>query len=134
MARDWTQEYFGTGKYHNKKIKTEDGTFDSKYEYEEWCRLKLLERSGIISELQRQVSFDLIPTIKTTEETLRGIKYIADFVYVENGIFKVVDTKGFETDVYKLKKRLFIYRYINDGSMFIERKKGKKDKIYQKSY
>lgn len=134
MARNWTQEYFDVGKYHNKKIKTEEGTFDSKYEYEEWCRLKLLERAGEISELQRQVSFDLIPTIKTNVETLRGIKYVADFVYVEDRIFKVVDTKGFETDVYKLKKRLFIYRYINNGSMFIERKKGKRDKIYQKCY
>lgn len=121
-------------KYHNTKLTTPDGKFDSKYEYEEWCNLKFLEKGNVISELQRQVPFEIVPTIKTTAGTLRGIKYIADFVYVENGILKVVDTKGFETDLYNLKKRLFISRYINSGSAFIERKKGKPDKIYQKSY
>lgn len=132
MARDWTQEYFGTGKYHNKKIKTEDGTFDSKYEYEEWCRLKLLEHAGIIKNLYRQVQFSLIPTIRTTEETLRGISYFADFVYEENGVMHIVDTKGFETPEYKIKKRLLINQYVNDNTVFVERKKHKKEKIYKK--
>ena len=134
MARDWTQEYFGIGKYHNKKINTEDGTFDSKYEYEEWCRLKLLERGGVIRNLMRQVPYVLIPTIRTTAGTLKQITYYADFVYEENGIVCMVDTKGFETDTYKIKKRLLINQYVTEQRVFIERKKGKKDKIYQKSY
>lgn len=134
MARNWTQEYFGTGKYHNKKINTEEGTFDSKYEYEEWCRLKLLERGGAISNLMRQVPYILIPTIRTTAGTLKQITYYADFVYEENGIVCMVDTKGFETETYKIKKRLLINQYVTEQRIFIERKKGKKDKIYQKSY
>lgn len=134
MARDLTQEYFGIGKYHNKKIKTEDGTFDSKFEYEEWCRLKLLERGGIISNLMRQVPYILISTIRTTAGTLKQITYYADFVYEENGIVCMVDTKGFETEIYKIKKRLLINQYVTGQRVFIERKKGKKDKIYQKSY
>lgn len=133
MAKDWTQEYFGTGKYHNKKIKTADGTFDSKYEYEEWCRLKLLERGGAIRNLMRQVPYVLIPTIRTTAGTLKQITYYADFVYEENGIVCMVDTKGFETETYKIKKRLLINQYVTEQRVFIERKKGKKDKIYQKS-
>ena len=133
MAKDWTQEYFGTGKYHNKKISTEDGTFDSKYEYEEWCRLKLLERGGAIRNLMRQVPYVLIPTIRTTAGTLKQITYYADFVYEENGIVCMVDTKGFETETYKIKKRLLINQYVTEQRVFIERKKGKKDKIYQKS-
>lgn len=128
------KEYFGTGKYHNKKIKAEDGTFDSKYEYEEWCRLKLLERGGVIRNLMRQVPYVLIPTIRTTSGTLKQITYYADFVYEENGIVCMVDTKGFETDTYKIKKRLLINQYVTEQRVFIERKKGKKDKIYQKSY
>ena len=134
MARDWTQEYFGTGKYHNKKIKTEDGTFDSKYEYEEWCRLKLLERGGAIRNLMRQVPYILIPTIRTSAGTLKQISYYADFVYEENGIVCMVDTKGYETTEFKIKKRLLINQYVTEQRVFIERKKGKKDKIYQKSY
>ena len=119
-------------KYRNIKINTPDGTFDSKYEYEEWCRLKLLERAGIIINLQRQVPFLLIPTIRTTEETLREISYFADFVYEENGIMHIVDTKGFATDVYNIKKRLLINQYVNDTTLFVERRKHKKDKIYKK--
>lgn len=121
-------------KYHNKKVDSVDGKFDSKFEYEEWCRLKLLERGHVISELQRQVSFDIIPTIKTTAGTLQKIRYVADFVYVENGITKIVDTKGYVTDVFQIKKRLLINQYVKENTVFIERKKGEKDKIYQKSY
>jgi hypothetical protein len=127
MARDWTQEYFGTGKYHNKKIKTEDGTFDSKYEYEEWCRLKLLERSGAIRNLMRQVPYVLIPTIRTTAGTLKQITYYADFVYEENDVNVIYEVKGFKTKEYLIKKRLLIQQYVIDkGYVFIESSKNKK--------
>ena len=121
-------------KYHNTKVTTADGTFDSKYEYEEWCRLKLLERGGAIRNLMRQVPYILIPTIRTSAGTLKQISYYADFVYEENGIVCMVDTKGYETEVFKIKKRLLINQYVTEQRVFIERKKGKKDKIYQKSY
>lgn len=116
-------------KYHNEKVLNEDGKFDSKYEYQEWCRLKVLERGKVISELRRQVPFDLIPTINTKQGALRKITYVADFVYREGDKMVAVDTKGFETDVYVIKKRLFLLKYGNDYT-FIERKKGKCDKIY----
>lgn len=119
-------------KYHNKKLSTPDGKFDSKYEYEVWCSLKILEKAKVISDLQRQVGFDLIPALKTSEGTLRGIKYYADFTYTQDGVKYAVDTKGFETDVYKIKKRLFVLNY--PDILFIERKKNKKDKIYKKIY
>ena len=119
-------------KYRNEKVNAPDGTFDSKYEYEEWCRLKLLERAGIIKNLYRQIQFSLIPTIRTTEETLREISYIADFVYEEKGVMHIVDTKGFETPEYKIKKRLLINQYVNETTVFVERKKHKKEKIYKK--
>ena len=116
-------------KYHNKKIPTPDGIFDSKYEYEEWCRLKLLERGKIVSGLRRQVPFELIPSINTRQGVLRKILYIADLVYQEGIRWYAVDTKGFETDTYIIKKRLFILKYGHDYT-FIERKKNKLDKIY----
>lgn len=127
MAKDWTQEYFGTGKYHNKKIKTADGTFDSKYEYEEWCRLKLLERGGAIRNLMRQVPYILIPTIRTTAGTLKQITYYADFVYEENDANVIYEVKGFKTKEYLIKKRLLIQQYVIDkGYVFIESSKNKK--------
>lgn len=117
-------------KYHNKTVVSIEGEkFDSKYEYQEWCRLKLLERGKIISDLRRQVPFELIPSINTRQGVLRKISYIADFVYQEGNRWFAVDTKGFETDVYQIKKRLFILTY-GKFYTFVERKKGKCDKIY----
>ena len=119
-------------KFHNKKIDSPDGKFDSKYEYTVWCDLKQLEKFGVIKNLQRQVKYELIPTIKTTAETLKTISYYADFVYYEKGVTYIMDTKGFETDVYSIKKRLLINQYVDDTHWFIERKKNKKDKVYKK--
>lgn len=76
--------------------------FDSAKEAQRWCELRLLERAGQIKGLRRQVPFVLIP------KSIHGkaIKYIADFVYIEDGQEIIEDTKGMQTAVYKLKKRL----------------------------
>ena len=44
---------------------------------------------------------------------IRAISYVADFYYYDNklGCYVVEDTKGFRTDVYKLKKKMFKYKY-----------------------
>lgn len=96
-------------KYHNKKIVVEGKTFDSKKEAERYQALKMLENANIISNLSRQVPFELIPKQKNE----RAVKYIADFVYVEVTTGKIIveDVKGFKTDVYKLKRKLFKWRY-----------------------
>lgn len=94
-------------KYKAVKVKTAEGTFDSKREYHRWNELKLLRKAGIIQNLERQVPFILIPKSKYGRE----IKYIADFVYKENGKPVVEDSKGVRTDVYKLKKRLMAEKY-----------------------
>ena len=99
-------------KYHAKKIKTVDGVFDSQKEYKRWNVLKVLQRSKKISNLERQVKFELQPSFKLNGKTIRGISYYADFVYLnEEGDQVVEDTKGFRTPVYKLKKKMFEYKY-----------------------
>lgn len=120
-------------KYGNKKITTPDGVFDSKYEYEEWCRLKLLEKSGIISNLRRQVELELIPTIKTSAGTLKKIIYKADFFYNDgDGNHVIYESKGYKTRDYMIKKRLLIKEYVLEKKfIFIESVKGKKT-IYKK--
>ena len=97
-------------KYHNQKTKTIDGIeHDSKKEALRWMELQMLQRAGEISELRRQVSFELIP--KQVGE--RACNYIADFVYVDNKTNRTVveDAKGVRTDVYKIKKKLMLWRY-----------------------
>lgn len=98
-------------KYHAKKIDTPDGKFDSKKEYKRWCELKLMEKAKKISELDRQVKFELQPSFKLNGKTIRGISYKADYVYIEDGHQVVEDCKGFKTPVYKLKKKMFEYKF-----------------------
>jgi hypothetical protein len=90
-------------KYRNTKIKTPDGTFDSKREYERWAMQKVRQRAGEISNLRRQVKFNL--RCQSGEIIAR---YWADIVYVEHGQLVVEDVKSAITKklpAYRLKKR-----------------------------
>lgn len=100
-------------KYHNKKIICDGYKFDSKKEANYYTKLKLLQRAGLIKDLELQKTFILQPSFKLNNKTLRQITYIADFTYisVSDNRQHVVDVKGFKTDVYKLKKKLFEYKY-----------------------
>lgn len=90
-------------KYGARKLKAPDGqVFDSVKEYHRWGCLRLLERAGKISDLKRQVKYELIPKQKGE----RACYYIADFTYYEDGNLVVEDCKGYKTEVYRLKKKL----------------------------
>jgi hypothetical protein len=92
-------------KYNAKKTYVDGIAFDSKKEAKRYQELKLLERGGVISDLDCQVKFELIPK----QEGERPCYYVADFVYTENGKKVVEDVKGFRTDVYKLKRKLMLW-------------------------
>ena len=102
-----------TNKYHNKKVTIDGITFDSKLEATRYTELKLLERKGIIKDLKLQPSYELIPTFKKDNKTYKKATYKADFSYYDNELGKTIieDTKGYKTDVYELKKKLFEYLY-----------------------
>ena len=92
-------------KYNNMKIRVDGRLFDSKAEAARWQELQLLERAGEITELERQVEYELIPKQKGE----RAVKYIADFRYVDHdGKTVVEDTKGVRTPVYILKRKLML--------------------------
>ena len=93
-------------KYGARRVRTLDGqVFDSQREYYRWCELRLLERAGIISGLQRQVKYELIPK----QDGERACTYVADFVYYEDGKLVVEDSKGHKTEAYKIKKKLMLW-------------------------
>ena len=101
-------------KYGNRVIETEDGKFDSQREYKRWCELKLLQRGKLISNLKRQVSFELIPPQRdkdTNKLVERACCYIADFVYTMDGKMVVEDTKGMKTKEYIIKRKLMLKEY-----------------------
>lgn len=89
-------------KYHARAVWLDGIWFPSQKEAHRYLELKLLERAGEIQDLRLQVPFVLLPKSKYG----RPVKYIADFVYTENGRQVVEDAKGYRTDLYKLKRRL----------------------------
>ena len=110
-------------KYKSKKITRDGMTFDSQKEYRRFCELSLLEKARAITELKRQVEFELIPAQREpdTVGVRGGIKkdkviehkcsYVADFVYYEDGKKVVEDTKGFKTKDYVIKRKLMLWVY-----------------------
>lgn len=100
-------------KYGNKKVIVNGIKFDSKLEARRYCELKLLERAKEIKDLRRQVEFELQPSYKKNNKIIRSINYVADFVYYDVKRRKTIieDTKGFKTEIYKLKKKIFEYKY-----------------------
>ena len=104
----------GGSKYNNCKVTVDGITFESQKEANRWCELKLLERAGEIYDLQRQVPFVVIPEQRDRNGKLleREVKYVADFTYKEKGSLRrtVEDVKGMKTEVYRIKKKLMLYR------------------------
>jgi hypothetical protein len=89
-----------SSKYGNVKTTVDGIVFHSKREAARWGQLRLLEKAGVVRDLTRQVR------IRIEIAGMKVCDYIADFVYWEDGHKIVEDCKGFQTDVYKLKKKL----------------------------
>lgn len=100
-------------KYKNKKCIYKGIKFDSKKEMAYYIKLKLLEEKGKIKDLELQKTYELQPSFKLNGRTYRKITYKADFSYVTTADDKlyIVDTKGFRTEVYKLKRKMLAYKY-----------------------
>ncbi len=114
-------------KYRSRKVIKDGVTYDSRKEYRRYCELLLLERAGVITDLQRQVKFELIPaqyetvprySDKTGKRLKDGrrcieqaVSYYADFVYTDakTGERVVEDTKGMKTEKYIIKRKLMLW-------------------------
>ena len=96
-------------KYGNKKTTTADGVkFDSRAEARRWSQLSELMSLGEISDLRRQVAYELVPSVRFADANRAkpAIRYVADFVYVEKGAEVIEDVKGVLTPEFKLKRHL----------------------------
>ena len=96
-------------KFKNHKVKNILGAFDSKLEYKHYLLLKAREQKGEISHLARQVR------IKLGKAKECKVYYIADFVFFDNiaNIWVVMDSKGVETDAFKIKLKWLLDSYSN---------------------
>lgn len=114
-------------KYHNTKTVTDGIKFDSKLEAERYAQLKILERAGVIRALELQPSFELLPSFRKNSKTWRKTVYKADFKYIlcEDDRIIIEDVKGSTaviTDVFRLKQKLFEYKYPELSIKIVTRK------------
>lgn len=103
-------------KYNAKKSVIDGITFDSKKEAMRYEHLKNLEYVGKIDRLELQPRFVLMDGFRYEGKAIRKIEYVADFLYRDLSTYELVveDVKGVKTDVYKLKKKLFLKHYGNE--------------------
>lgn len=88
-------------KYKAKKTDCCQGhTHDSKKEAYRCDLLHILQKHGKISNLRIQV---------------KAVNYVADFVYTENGLTIIEDTKGVKTKDYIIKRKLLKQKFCQDG-------------------
>ena len=106
-----SNSYYKQPKYHNQKVVIDGIKFDSKREARRYTYLNDLLQAGIISDLELQPEFEIIPSYKKNGHTIRKIVYKADFRYVQDGKIVVEDVKGIRTDVFNLKKKLVEFFY-----------------------
>lgn len=102
-------------KYRSISTKVNGITYASKKEAQRHHELVLLERAGIISELRRQVKFELIPAQRMDGKCKeRAASYIADFTYKDKEKkLHVEDVKGYKKGqayaIFTLKRKLMLY-------------------------
>lgn len=103
-------------KYNAEKTEIDGITFDSKKESERYAVLKLLEKAGAISDLVLQPRFTLQESFTYAGKKERKIEYVADFQYRQGGNLIVEDVKSpaTRTQVYRIKRKLFLNKYGSD--------------------
>lgn len=109
-------------KYNNTKVEYDGIKFDSKKEMQRYVLLKEAEKDGLISNLQLQVKFELIPAVKEeyvehlkTKDKIKTrtlqlpITYTCDFMYDKGDETIIEDIKASPKMLpkeYTLKKKM----------------------------
>lgn len=99
-------------KYNARKVVLFGYTFDSQAEGERYLILREMEARGEIANLEVHPRFQIQEGFKDWKgRRVRPIHYVADFQYYEGNQLTVEDVKGFQTAVFRLKRKLFLYQY-----------------------
>ena len=87
-------------------------TFDSKMESDYYKHLAEKLQNGEIRSFECQPVYLLQDKFKCRGKSYKAITYKADFKVVHNdGSVEVIDVKGFETTDFKIKKKMFLFKY-----------------------
>ena len=99
-------------KYNNKKTTIDGIVFDSRDESLYYQALKNMKSNGLIKDFELQPKFELQEAFVKNDKKYRPINYIADFRVINNdGSAYIVDIKGMLTTEFKIKMKLFNYKY-----------------------
>lgn len=109
-------------KYGARRTVKDGIAFDSGKEATMYQELKLLQAAGEIKDLKLQPEFVLQAKFKDAKgKNVREVKYIADFSFYDRKQKRprVIDCKGYETQVYRIKKKVFNY-LMRDRGLYLE--------------
>lgn len=100
-------------KYSSKPKTVDNIRFDSQKEAKRYSELKLFLKIGIIENLKIQPSYELQEAFKKNGMYFPAIRYKADFEYkeIQTGKIFIEDVKGFQTKDFKIKRKMFEYKY-----------------------
>jgi len=98
-------------KYRAHAVHFDGIRFASRKEAARYQVLRLMEKSGKISDLQLQPRFELQPKFEKNGVKYRSIEYRADFQYTMNGRTVIEDVKGMILPEFRLKQKLFEFIY-----------------------
>lgn len=96
-------------KYGNKHVIVGSQHFDSMREAKRWLVLEAKRQHGEISKLERQVTYELAPSVRIAGEKRArpALRFKADFRYVEKGQTVVEDAKGFKKETaFRIRQHL----------------------------
>ena len=98
-------------KYHNRRVTIDGVTLDSQAEGRRYQQLRALANVWAIQDLIVHPRYLLVEARTIDGKRERALYYEGDFAYTERGRWVVEDVKGVVTDVFRLKRRLFLERY-----------------------
>lgn len=115
-----------SNKYNSKKVVVDGIKFDSETEGKRYLTLKQAQDDGLISDLELQPQYIILPAIKGTrlkhfkripdrieEYTIQQpLKYTADFRYIKDGQVVVEEVKGSKWSIsrdYPLRAKMLRY-------------------------
>jgi hypothetical protein len=100
-------------KYGARACVIDGHRFASQREGNRYLDLRLLEKAGEVFELELQPKFPLYVCRRQNGELHQVCTFIADFRYREgrDKVLIVEDSKGMQTPVFRLKRKMFEAQY-----------------------
>ncbi len=107
----WSKKH----KYNATKTEIDGICFDSKFE----GRVYEYLRDHQIPILDRQIRFVLQDKFRYKGEAIRTIEYKPDFLIEYKGHKLHLDAKGMQDAQFKIKHKMWLYRYGEDNTLLI---------------